>query len=209
MLFPITLRSDKGSELTHEELDGNFAELDLRTGPGWRDLVSPIGTAGVPNVNAPNKVAFGPNHTPQREEFAFDLNDYCFCEPFHVNHDVKPGGDAYLHVHWSTQGVQTFNVVWELSFLRALGHSQGAFDVVAVKTLTQAAHPTPWQHQIIEVGAGDLITLFEPDELILVTLRRLTNGGTNVTDNVFGLMVDLHYESDRNATPNKVPDFYA
>ena len=45
-------------------------------------------------------------------------------------------------------------------------------------------------------------------EKSLVTLKRVTNGGTDNTDDVFGLMVDLHYQSDRDATRNKVPDFY-
>jgi hypothetical protein len=62
---------------------------------------------------------------------------------------------------------------------------------------------------ISEVALADALTLVEPDELILVTLRRVTNGATENTDSVFGLTVDFHYEADRAATPNKAPDFYA
>jgi hypothetical protein len=54
-----------------------------------------------------------------------------------------------------------------------------------------------------------VLIITEPDELILVTLKRVTNGGTNNTDTVFGLMVDLHYESDRHVTRNKSPNFYS
>ena len=55
---------------------------------------------------------------------------------------------------------------------------------------------------------ADALILVEPDELILVTLRRVTNGGTNNTDKVYALTVDFHYEADREVTPNKAPNFY-
>jgi hypothetical protein len=52
------------------------------------------------------------------------------------------------------------------------------------------------------------ITIAEPDELILVTLERVTNGGVENADTVFGLTVDFHYQVDRLATPNRAPNFY-
>jgi hypothetical protein len=61
---------------------------------------------------------------------------------------------------------------------------------------------------VAEVAVADALTLTEPDELILVTLKRITNGGTDNPDTVFGLMVDFHYESDRDTTPLKAPGFY-
>ena len=205
----ITKRLDKGSELSFTELDANFTDLDTRTRAGWRDLTSPITDAGVPGAQAPVRTAFGPAHTPQHEQFAFAVNDYVFCESFHVNHDVKVGGLAYIHVHWSTDGTNVATVKWELSIMRALGHNQANFAAPVVKTVEAAAAGTAWRHMITEVSLVDALTLTEPDELLLVTLRRVTNGGTNNTDNVFGLMVDFHYEVNRHATPNKAPNFYA
>jgi hypothetical protein len=204
----ITTRAGKGSTLTHNELDGNFTDFDLRTGPGWRDLTAGLTSAGVPILNAPVMTPFGPAHTPQREENAFDVDDYCFCEPFHVNHDIKPGGKAYAHVHWSTNSTSTATVKWEFTIMRALGHNQANFGAPAVITVEQAAAGTAWRHMIAECSVGDALTLAEPDELILVTLRRITNGGSDNANTVFGLTVDFHYEADRNATPNKAPDFY-
>ena len=61
---------------------------------------------------------------------------------------------------------------------------------------------------VAEVSDADAIILTEPDELLLVTIRRVTNGVVNNTDIVFGLSVDLHYEADRDTTPNKTPNFY-
>jgi len=203
----ITTRTAKGSALTIAELDGNFTDLDLRTGPGWKDLVSPLTTAGVSTANQPTMTAFGPSGL--REELAFDLDDYVFCQPFHVNHDVKPNGKAYIHVHWSTNGTSTATVRWEFQISRALGHNQANFGAPTSVYVTQAAQGTAWRHMVAEVLLADALTLTEPDELILVTLRRVTNGGVNNANTVYGLTVDFHYESDRDTTPQKAPDFYA
>lgn len=75
-------------------------------------------------------------------------------------------------------------------------------------TLTQTPHGTAWRHMIIEVGEPDILLLLEPDELLHCVLKRITNGGVDNTDQIFGLTVDLHYETDREATPNKSPNFY-
>lgn len=205
----ITTRAGKGSALTHNELDENFNDINIRTKAGWKDLTAPLTSAGVPTGNAPVMTAFGPAHTPQREEFKFLVGDYLFCQSFHVNHDIKVGGQAYVHMHWSTDGTSTATVKWEFTIMRALGHNQANFGTPVVASVTQAAHGTAWRHVIAEVGGGDVLTLTEPDELILVTVRRVTNGGTDNANNVFGLTVDFHYEADKDTTLNRAPNFYA
>ncbi len=204
----ITTRTVKGSELTWAELDANFTDLALRTGPGWKDLIAPI-SAAPGGVAAPALTNFQTAGTLQRQEYAFAIGDYVFLAPFHVNHDIKPGGAAYLHAHWSTNGTNTATVVWEFHVQRALGHNQANFAPPTVISVTQAGAGTAYRHMVAEVAIANILTFTEPDELILVTLRRVTNGGTNNTDTVFGLCVDMHYESDRDATPNKAPNFYA
>ncbi len=198
----IPLNQMLGKQAFKEGTSVNEQSLDF----GWKDMLAPVSTAGVPSSSAPVSTAFGPSGA--RKELAFALNDYVYLQPFHINHDVKPGGLAYLHVHWSTGGTSTASVKWEMEVLRALGHNQAAFGAPITKTVEQAASGTAWQHMVTEVGDVDALTLTEPDELILVTLKRVTNAGTDNTDDVFGLMCDLHYQSDRDATRNKVPDFY-
>lgn len=174
---------------------------------GWKDNVMPMHTAGVPASSAPDMTAFGSSGL--REEYAFALNDYAFVPSFHVNHDISSGCKAYLHFHWSTNGTNLATVKWEFQIMRALGHNQANFGGPITVTLEQAAQGTAWRHMICEVPLADALTLTEPDELILVTVKRITNGGTNNTDTVFGLCCDLHYEADRQATVNKAPNFYA
>ena len=204
----ITLRQVKGSELTTEELDGNFSDLDLRTAAGWKDMLAPLTAAGVPSNNAPTLTNFVVG-TNTRREYAFVVNDYIYVQPFHINHDIKPNGLAYAHVHWTTNGTSTATVKWEFQIVRALGHNQANFTQSATIAVEQAGAGSAYRHMVAEVDVADALTLTEPDELILVTLRRVTNGGTDNADTVFGLMVDFHYESDRDATPNRSPDFYA
>ena len=193
-----------------DAFDAVQTEIDGGATTGWKDMVSPLTSAGVPSASAPSLTAFGPAHTPQREENAFAINDYVFCQPFHVNHDIKPGGSAYLHVHWSTNGTNTGYVRWEMTITRAIGHGQAAFPAPTVKYVEQAASGTAWRHMVTEVSQPDALILTEPDELILVTVRRVAATlGADCSDTVFGLLADLHYQSDRDVTPNKAPNFYA
>lgn len=179
---------------------------EINKDDGWKDLMASVSNATVPASSAPVSTSFGPSGT--RKEFAFAINDYIFIEPLHVNHDVKVNGKGYLHVHWTTNGTNTNTVKWSFEVMRALGHNQAAFAAPVTITVEQAASGTAWKHMIAEIATSDALTLTEPDELIIVTLKRVTNGGTNNTDTVFALEVDLHYESDRGATPQKSPDFY-
>jgi hypothetical protein len=188
--------------------DSTFIAPQLPQATGWRDMLAPLSAAGVPPSSAPVMTAFVVG-TVARREYAFDVNDLLYVQPFHVDHDVKPGGKGYLHVHWTTNGTSTATVKWEFQIARALGHDQANFAQVTTVTVEQAAAGTAYRHMVTEVSDANALTLTEPDELILVTIKRITNGGTNNTDTVFGLMVDIHYETDRGSTPNKAPNFYA
>jgi hypothetical protein len=206
--------------LLADNTSGNISPQDLRDAiatamsvlpaqseTGWKDLVMPLSLAGVSTANQPALVAFGPSGL--REEMQFDVGDYVFVGPMHVNHDIKVGGKAYIHVHWSTGGTNVQPVKWEFQISRALGHNQANFPAPTSVYVTQTPHGTAWRHMVGEVALADALTLTEPDELILVTLRRVTNGATDNTDNVFGLCVDFHYESDRHATLNKAPNVFS
>lgn len=186
--------------------DGVPVVTDIRTDPVWKDMLAPVGGAGVPNSSAPVAGDFGPAHVPQRREYSFAVGDYVFIQPFHTNHDIVPGGEAYLHVHWSTNGVSTGLVRWELTVMRAKGHDQANFGAPTVTLIEQAASGTAWRHMVSETDTPLIMT--EPDELIIVTLRRVAPSAGSNADAVFGLQVDLHYQADRNGTPQKAPDFY-
>jgi hypothetical protein len=197
----------KGAALSVAEMDANLSEIERRTGGGWKDIVTPLDSSAVPVLNAPDKQPFGASGL--RQELRFHVGDYTYCYPVHVPHDIKVGGKAYIHVHWSSDGADTNPVKWEFQYTRAIGHQQAYFSGEASAFVSQAGYGGAWRHMVAEVATIDALTLTEPDELILITLRRVANGATENTDNIFVLCVDLHYESDRDSTPNKSPSFYA
>jgi hypothetical protein len=192
---------------------GNLAIIptnsNVKFAVGWKDLTSSMLGAGMPSQNAPTLTNFAPGGWTIRREYAFALNDYVYMQSFHVNHDIKPGGKAYIHMHWTTDGTSAAAVKWEFSYSRAKGHNQQAFSSPTTVSVTQAASGTAYQHMVAEIADIDALTLTEPDELIIITARRVTNGGTDNSDTVFGLMVDLHYEAEYYATKNKTPNFYS
>ena len=143
-----------------------------------------------------------------RREMAFGVGDYCFPQPFHVNHDILPGAKALVHVHWSTDGTNTASVRWELQISRCLRDAATGFPAPTSYYVEDAPTAVAWRHIVSEIDIADALELVEPDELIIVTLRRVTNGGTDNTDDVFGLTVDFHYQSQIHGTLNKASDFY-
>lgn len=191
------------STLLNEMFERN---MNVRAGYGWRDLKASVSSAKLPSSSAPT---WDTLVTSPFQALKFTVNDYVLLSPFHVDHDMKPGGKGYIHVHWTTDGTNTAVVKWELKIIRAKGHNQEAFGTVTTINVSEAANATAWQHMITECSDGDALTLPEPDELLMVALKRVTNGGTDNTAKIFGLNVDFHYQTDRYSTPGKAPDFYA
>jgi hypothetical protein len=215
----VVVQADVGTEPNQVPLNQYLGTAAYMDGPqagyyietGFKDLTAYLSGAGVPPASAPTPTNFVVGGVTRRE-YAFAVGNLLYVQPFHINHDVKPGGRGYLHVHWTTAGTQTNTVRWELQIIRGRGHNQGAtsnFVSATAITLEQAASGVAYRHMIVEASEAQVLQFFEPDELLLVTITRVTNGGTNNTDTVFGLQVDLHYESDRHVTRNKSPNFYA
>ena len=61
---------------------------------------------------------------------------------------------------------------------------------------------------VTETAAITIPTLTEPDGLLYVQVKRITNGGSENTDNIFMITSDVHYQSTNLTTKNKAPDFY-
>lgn len=174
-------------------------------GVRWEDNLTSLLTGRVGGT-APTLTAFGPTGT--NDAYAFGINDFVYTSGFHITHDIKPDSKIYPHVHWTTDGTSTNTVKWELSFTYAKGHNQEAFPADTVINLEQAASGTAWQHMITEASDAQAFDAPEVDSIIVMRARRVTNAGTDNTDDVFGLFVDLHYQKDRFGTAQKAPDFY-
>lgn len=169
---------------------------------GWKDLTSSLVSAAV-GGGAPALAVFGP--TGNIKQMSFGINDSVYLAA-HVNHDAKPLIAAYPHVHWTTNGTDTNTVKWALSYTMCASHNQANFPAEQVINIEEAAQGTAWRSMTTEDATG--ITMPEVDSLILMELKRVTNGGTENADTVFGLYVDFHYLAQGLGTESRVPDFY-
>lgn len=183
---------------------------------GWSDLLG--------NINRDTGAA-APSFSPyvgNIKQWKFGANKEVVIE-YHLGHDYALGTDIYIHVHWSQIVVDTGGpggtpgtAQFDFEVIYAKGHDQAAFPGVATTlSVTQVASSTVRQHMIAEIqlsssaptanqiDTGEL----EPDAMLLVLVRR--NGGDTLDQDPFIHEVDIHYQSNRIATKNKAPPFYA
>lgn len=175
------------------------------SGGGWRDITGQIIVKGVGSSD-PDWAAVGSGFY---SAFKFAIDDECWIS-YHVPHDIEPETDIYIHSHWTSDDTSTDIVKWEFTYSHALGFGQEAFNASGETPVTaqQAATGTAYTHMVTESSSIYIPSLTEPDGLILVRCKRVTNGGTDNTDNIFLLQCDIHYESTNKATLNKSPNFY-
>lgn len=174
---------------------------------GWRDMVGQIVTpTSGPTIPVWTIINAGPYFA-----YLFQLNDAVQLV-FHLQHDYSPGTNLFLHAHWITNGTSVEPVRWEFTYSFARGFNQGAsstFNTVGtVVTAEQAASGVAYRHMVTEIAAGILGADLEVDGLLLVRIRRVTNGATDNPNSVFLLTADAHYQTITNATKNKAPNLY-
>ena len=170
---------------------------------GWRDITGAVLTRGV-GATDPDwaQLGAGPFYA-----YRFALNDVMWMS-YHVPHDFVPNTEVHFHTHWIPDGTDANTVKWQFDYMYAKGFDQEAFNVTGANTTAEEAGPgVQWQHMVTESAGVDL-TITEPDGIIYMKMTRLTNGGTDNTDDIFVLTSDVHYQSDRMATRGKAPPFY-
>jgi hypothetical protein len=154
---------------------------------------------------APTLTAFGPTGNIKQQAFAVGDSVYF---AMHVDHDILPGSTCFLHVHWTTNGTSTAVVKWNVNYTVATRDdvTPTAFGAETTVVLQQAAAGTAWKHIVTEDTVG--FTIPPVDSLIILELKRVTNGGTENANTVFGLFVDIHYQAAMVGTISRAPDFY-
>ena len=179
-------------------------------GGGWHDIV------GVPQTRTtggliPNLAQVGATIFWAHQ---FAINDEMWFA-YHILHDFVAGSAVYCHVHWFPVGTSTNSVKWEFSIAVAKGHQQVAGSVFnlsspTIVTMEQIPDGTSLKHYIGEVSDANAFssTSLEPDSIMWVRIRRVTNGGTDNANPIFLLLSDCHYKSNGSPTKNKAPDFY-
>lgn len=171
---------------------------------GWRDITGEIITRGVGATDPTwTQISTSPFYA-----YSFALNDVCWIN-YHIPHDIVPNTPIHFHAHWMTDGTDANIVKWQFEYTFAKGFNQGAFSMTASTiTAEEAASGTAYQHMVTEADAVQITGLTEPDGIIQCKVTRLTNGGTDNSDNVFLLLTDCHYQSTDHSTYGKAPSFY-
>lgn len=230
----IITRTDKGTPLSHAELDQNF--IDLRDGValqvpktkgtglkvdsqgtpdfGWHDI---IGALHIDDSDV-NKAAYSV-YRGGIKAYQFSGVDEAYVN-FHMPHDYVMGTPIYIHVHWShtSATVTGGSVTWGLETMYAKGHGQAAFSAPVLITVAQTASLTQYQHMIAETAAstpGGSAVQLDTNQLEVdgVIQCRLYLDSNDMTDSVsvpdpFVHFVDIHYQSTGVPTKQRAPDFW-
>jgi hypothetical protein len=201
----------KGAPLTPTEADANLNVLQTRTGDGWFDNVSQLylrdtesSADPAPFIGGISLRRFIPGE--MREAFA----------EFHIPHIWRPGTMQYPHVHFTVLSSASGTVRWGFEWLFARTQRSDAFTRYPETTQTiylEQAIPANSErvHFVVEAAEGQGIPpeSLEVDGMMLV---RLFRDGAHANDtfaqDVFGITVDLHTETDRYSTPFRFPPFY-
>lgn len=194
------------TSLTPFDYIESAGKIEVFTGQdgGWRDM---IGQSVSPNTGPTIPVWTQMGSSPFYG-YVYQVNDQ---QQFfyHLQHDYSPGTPIYLHAHWMTNGTNVQPVKWEFTYSFAKGFNQANYNMTGTTvTVQEAAHGSAWRHMTTEIATPITDANFEVDGILMVRLRRVTNGATENTDTVFLTMADCHYQSNTFNTKNRTPDFY-
>jgi hypothetical protein len=198
----ITLRSTKGSPLTHTELDNNFVDLDARTELAWMmDGLEP-------------SVREGSGNPAELTVFKDDIVAYAYAPNVYTesftNWDVPfnwaPGTDLYLAFHWSPGNTTaTGNVRWGIEYIWAAVN--GTFGDSLIEYYEAPSDGTAYKHyQVVS-------TPFPGDEAEqnMRFLMRIFRDGESEDDtfnqDAFLIGVDFYYQVDRFGVPEFTPPY--
>ena len=139
----------------------------------------------------------------------FSINDDGIAN-FHINHDIKRGSLMYPHIHWSIVGTDVNPIHWELNYKIAERNDDGVsvFGALITKTLIGTPSGTSTDHIVTETTEASAQLAPEVDAIIIMQIKRVTNGATDTVDEVCAHFADFHYQRERLGTRNKAPDFY-
>jgi len=176
---------------------------------GWKDNIIPFERVKTGElVNSPLWVDTG--NGLYGYMFSDEEDNEIFAD-FHINHDYKENSPIFPHIHWIPLSTSTGNVRWEISYVIAKGHQQNESLTEPLSTIILDVNGkgVVGEHFVTEVTELQTFTCSEADIVVRVRVRRL---GTDAADTfyggVVGLMIDFHYQSDKDFTYNKAPNFY-
>lgn len=168
---------------------------------GWRDMRM-IVSGAASGSGTPTPTAFGPSGNIKQTAFGVGDSVYLTVP---VDHDAWVGAMAYPRICWSTNGVSVNSVKWEMRYIYAAGYNTANFGADVLITFEEAAAGTAWRHMTTQ-NTG--FVLPQINSMVICELKRVTNGGSENADTVFGLYLGIHYPTSQLATKNRTPNFF-
>lgn len=199
----ITLRSSKGSPLTHAELDGNFTDLAARTATAWAmDGLEP-------------SVREGAGNPAELVPFYGNIAGYSYAagsvsESF-TNWDVPlswaPGTDLYLAFHWSPGNSNASGTVrWCIEYTGAGVDGLFFAPITEFYDSPHSANMAYHHHQVVSTPFPGSQAM--PNMRFLIRIYR---DGAAVQDTfpdpAFLLGVDFYYQVSKFGTPSFTPPY--
>lgn len=207
----ITTRAGKGSPLSFAEMDANITQFDTKTKDGWADIVSELYNRGV--ASSPNIANFRDGLWLYEFEGSTLMEAFA---SFHIPHSYKQNTMLYPHMHFSVNTNSSGVVRWGFEYSFARRHDSTGTIAYPTTTTLYKEFTIPansaYTHFVAEVDEGNGIpgTDMEVDGMILMRVfRDAAHPNDTFPDSAFGITADVHHQVDRQATPNRAPNFYA
>lgn len=179
----------------------------------WRDLLGdPVARGGASEPDYTEITGSGGFYS---YEFGHSGTAKYLYFTFHVPHDYKAGSDVYFHVHYTnawTTNTSTGNV--RFAILTSIFPSNSASKITYNYN---TVYPETKNFSALENGKAIIAETADAymggdirvDDLILCRLTRDNTVGSNYAEKIWVQLVDIHYQSNKNGTKDKVAPFYS
>jgi len=170
---------------------------------GWNTMIGHFMVEGTKSTN-PIWSEIG---TTTFYSYLVAVNKEAWCG-FTIPHDYKVGGQIIMFINFTTDGISTLPVRWQMDYSITKAHNQavGANLFPPMQAFAERNPPgVALQHITAETPPLD-IAKAEPDAQIHVKVTRVSTAINN-QDDVFGLSISCHYETDSHSTLNRKPPY--
>jgi hypothetical protein len=233
----ITTRTDKGSALTHAEMDENFTDFrDNPTGivfPKTQNTGIKVDntTPTFPWKTQQSTLLYNPadSNIPVLTTYVTGVLESLYTEGdhttarFQIPHDYVMGTNIYISAHYSHNStvVTGGSVTWNFPNIHSKSHDRQNFDANPVKQTSATSTVSTMATRVRDMntllatsgGGVDIIDAdhIEPDTIILMEVIFDSNDiitSDVSTPGVFLHAVNIQYQSTGVGTKNREPDFW-
>lgn len=184
----------------------DIAACSLLTPAYFYSYAQSIAGLRIQPSGGPSPTAFTPGGSGTQEQYAFALNNTLPLPAIIIPGVIKQNANAYFHINWTTNGTQVRDAKFEIEYTICIGDGQAVFPAPSTISPIQTASGTAYKPMTAEYATP--IVIAEPGTNLSWRIKRVTNGGTDITDTLFILSIELHIQADRIGSSAKSPPYY-